>query len=446
MRRPKPPAVPVSSGSGLAPTASFGLDASAPLMLYILALMLIPANLVVPALGATGTPAILIGLCALLWWVVAEISRSTITAAPRQPVRWATLGFILCVLVSYVVATSRPIDGIELNSADRSLLLVASWAGLIFLTSDGLTTAEKVARPLRVLSVLGGVVAVVGILQFATGWQITNLIQIPGLTTNQSLNSVYGRDGFNRAAGTATHPIEFGVVLTMILPLALHFAFTDRHRSLLMRWWPVAAITFAIPITVSRSAIIGVVVALAIVMPLWSKQRRRVAYVAIAAVIGIVFVAIPGMLGTLTHLFTGISNDSSAASRTGSYDLAFEFIARAPFFGRGLGTWLPEYRILDNQYLGLLIEVGVVGTLAVLGVFVISIATAFAARKRTPDPTLRSLAQALAALVAAGACSFATFDAFGFPQVSGVVFFGIGAIGALSNALKSGRARSRARR
>src|SRR2546430_13733022 len=61
-------------------------------------------------------------------------------------------------------------------------------------------------------------------------------------------------------------------------------------------------------------------------------------------------------------LFTGISRDDSALSRTDSYAVAGAFISRAPLLGRGPATWLPPYRILDNQFLGSLIEIGVGGT------------------------------------------------------------------------------------
>ena len=74
---------------------------------------------------------------------------------------------------------------------------------------------------LRRLTYLGGAIASLGLLQFATGQPFTNYIQIPGLSINNELVSVLNRGGLVRPAGTAIHPIEFGAVLTMILPLAL---------------------------------------------------------------------------------------------------------------------------------------------------------------------------------------------------------------------------------
>lgn len=421
---------------GPSPAGKTRIDAAWLLTAYVAVLMFIPANLTISALGSIGTPALIIGLCALVWWIGAQMNRTYSTLTPPQPIRRAMLCLTIAVLASYVAATVRPIDGLELNGADRGLLLIASWLGLVLLVSDGLIDLNRLEATLRMLVLAGGIVAVIGIVQFITGDPLIDVVQIPGLTPNTQLTSIYDRGGFTRAAGTSTHPIEFGVVLSMILPLALHFALADAHRNRVVRWFPVAAIAFAVPITISRSALLGVVVALAILIPTWPRKRRRTSYGVIVAVLLGIYVAIPGMLGTLIKLFTDISTDDSARSRTDSYALAFDFIKRSPFFGRGLATFLPEYRILDNQYLELLIEIGVVGTIAILLLFVVAIRLAFINRKIAPEPRTQSLAQSLGAMVAAGACSFATFDAFAFPQASSLVFLGIGCIGALSNTLR----------
>jgi O-antigen ligase len=133
----------------------------------------------------------------------------------------------------------------------------------------------------------------------------------------------------------------------------------------------------------------------------------------------------------MLRLFTGISEDASARSRTDSYALAFEFVGQHPVFGRGLSTFLPRYRILDNQYLGLLIEAGIVGLVAFLALLVTALVVALRLSRTLPDPSDRGLARSLMATIACAALSCLTFDVFGFPQVSGMLFFAIGAIGVL---------------
>lgn len=418
----------------LAPTPTpAGTNVAWMVNIYILALMVIPANLTIAALGSVGTPALLLGICALVAWLGIQMNRSSATLSPSQPIRRAMFLMTIAVLASYIAATVRPIGGTELSGADRGLLLMASWLGVVLLTADGFPGIPSLEKTLRLLSYAGGAVAILGLLQFATGQALIDFIQIPGLTPHTELLSVNDRSGYNRVAGTASHPIEYGVVLSMLLPLALHFAFADKNRAWIIRWFPVIAIAFAIPISVSRSALVASAAALIVLIPTWPKSRRRWSYLAIVGVIVVVYVSIPGMLGTLTKLFTGIGNDTSAASRTNSYEIAWDFIVRSPIVGRGLLTFLPEYRILDNQYLGLIIEVGVLGTAAFIGLVVTAIIVAARVRRGSKNPVVRSFAISLTALLVAGACGFATFDAFSFPQVSDLLFLGVGLIGALSN-------------
>jgi len=145
----------------------------------------------------------------------------------------------------------------------------------------------------------------------------------------------------------------------------------------------------------------------------------------------VLFVTLPGFLGTITGLFTGIANDSSAQSRTGSYAIATEFIQRAPVFGRGFSTFLPSYWILDNQYLGLLIEMGIVGLAGMLLLLTSGAVAAVRSRRRSLEPDVRQIGQALAASVTCGAVSLALFDLLGFPMSAGILFLMLGLCGAL---------------
>lgn len=406
-------------------------DAVTVLTFFIILLFGIPGQLIFGPLGGAGSPAQLLGMVALLWWAGYQLSRRHIPPPLRQPIRRALLVFVAAVLASYVVATVRPISDVELLAADRGLLSLSAWLGIVFVAADGIPSRARLDTLLRRLVVAGGAVALLGIAQFKTGASYTNFIQIPGLSQNSDLTSVIGRSGFSRPAGTALHPIEFGIVLTMILPIAIHFAISDRDRSVVRRWFPVLALALAVPISISRSAIVCTTVVLAFLIPSWARPLRRRAYAAITVLLGLVFVAVPGILGTLVGLFSGISSDSSAQSRTGSYTLAWEYISRAPLFGRGFQTFLPAYHILDNEYLLATIEIGFVGLATLLALFITGVTTAWRSRKLSSDPTTRQLAQALAASVAAGGASFALFDALSFGQLTNLIMLVLGAIGAL---------------
>ena len=403
-------------------------DGSSLLSLFLFLLFVIPARFVFGPLGAAGTPAQLIGMFAALWWAAHRLGIPRARRTQPQPVRRAMLGFSACVLLSYVAATVRPISDVELRSTDRGLLGLCAWLGIVLVSGDLILSRDRLDQLLRRVVMAGGALATMGLVQFQTGLMLTNYLQLPGLTTNGDLSQITARGGLNRPAGTATSPIEFGVVLTMVLPLALHYALADGHRGLFRRWFPVLAIALAIPVSISRSAVICTVVVMAFLVPTWSPHRRRMALVVGSALLGAVFVVVPGILGVILGLFTGIGHDSSAQSRTDSYNIAWAFISGSPAVGRGFGTFLPSYRILDNQYLLSTIELGFVGIASVLLLFMAGIVGGVRVRRRSSEPTTRSLGQAVAAAIAAGAASFAFFDAFSFAITAGMMFAMLGAV------------------
>jgi polysaccharide biosynthesis protein PslJ len=416
----------------LSPTATNTAgDAVTFLTIYIVLLLGLPSRYVFGPLGSAGTPAQILGMGALLWWVGHYLSRTYTVVPVSDPIRRAMLGFGAAVLASYAVAMVRPIDAVEMRAADRGLLTLCAWLGIFVVASDGIPSRARLDVLLRRLALGGGLIAVLGLLQFQTGMALTNYLKLPGLTENSELRSLGARDGFVRPAGTALHAIEFGVVLAMLLPIAIHYAIHDTDKSTLRRWFPAGAIVAAVPISISRSAVVCTIVVMAMLLPTWQPAVRRVAYVCSVGLLAATYVLVPGMLGAMTRMFTGIANDGSALSRTDSYAVAAEMISRAPVFGRGFSTFLPAYRILDNQYLAVVIEMGVVGLAAILTLFAVGLSAAMGVRRRSRDQPIRQLAQALAASLAAGVVSLAFFDAFSFPMVAGLIFFLLGVISAL---------------
>jgi O-antigen ligase len=216
----------------------------------------------------------------------------------------------------------------------------------------------------------------------------------------------------------------------MVFPIALSLALTDTARSNLRRWAPVALMAPAIMLSISRSAFLGVAVGILALFPsLPRKARVRLGAAALGLVV-VMYIAVPGMLGTVRNLFESISADSSTTSRTDSYGLVGIFVERSPWFGRGFGTFLPEYRILDNQYLGILIELGLVGLAAFGAVMVTAIVVSVRGRRASTELLPRQLGAALAAAMLSGTVMTGFFDSFSFPMAAGTLFLIAGLAGA----------------
>lgn len=406
-------------------------DASTILTVVALLALLIPSRFTVGPLGGAGGPATLVGVAALGGWLFMHVSRVFPRVVVPLPFRTAMLAFGGAALASFVVVANRPGADDELRLSALAIIVLASWAGIALMATDFLIGWQSIDTLVARLTTMVGFYALFGIVQYFTGRAGTEwFAAIPGLSLNTQLDSIANRDGLLRPASTAIHAIEFGVVLTSLLPLCLHVLLYGRALPSWRRWFPTIAVIAAIPLCISRSAIVTGAVALAVLLPTWPSRARTwtLGGVAVAAVA--TFVSAPGVLGTIENSFTKIGTDSSALSRTDSYGVAMEFIARSPWIGRGFGTFLPDYRILDNQYLLTTIEVGAIGLAALLAVFVTSLVCARLVRRRSSDPRRRDLAQALFASIAAAAVGFAFFDALSFPQFAAVVFLVLGLNGA----------------
>lgn len=407
-----------------------GIDGASVLTVYIVLLLAIPSPMVVPALGSAGAPSSLWAVGSFGLWLWFQVHRAHDDHEGQQPVRLAALIWLLVMLAVYVHAMARPISGDEISPADNGLLKLVGLCGVLLVANDGIPTLGRHRAVARRLVIGAGIVAALGLIQYATKQVLVDRFSIPGLASGNAAFSLAERSGLARPSGTSTHPIEYGVVLTMILPLAITFAMrAQRHR-----WFfrcILLAMSFAIFLSISRSAMLCALVAVVVLGATWRWTERLIAFLLFVVLSAVVYVTIPGVLGTITRLFTGASEDPSIASRTGSYEIAFEFISNSPLLGRGFGTFLPKYWILDNGYLGLLIEGGVVGFAGLVAVIISAMFAARRARALATDPFDRDLAQALLAAVCAGACALAFFDTFGFPQSAGTFFLVLGLAGSM---------------
>jgi len=405
------------------------------LTVYIVVLLAIPTRLVIGPLGSAGAPSMLIGLMSFGMWGIMIATRARSSPTLRfYPMRWALGALILTSALSYALAMSRPINGDEVSPADVAMLSLISWAGTMLLATDGIRTRQRVNDLMWRLVLAGGALALLGIAQFVLAMPLVDLIHIPGLTETGP-GSLFVRNGLIRPNGTATHPIEYGAILAMILPLALHVAFQHTNRRLVWRWIPVLAIAAVIGISGSRSAYLCAIAGVLVCIFTWTPLLRR--WVIGVGVAGLVLVSLvwPRLTRVIVGLFSNPAGDPSIGSRTDSFTLAWAFFVDHPLLGRGFGTFLPKYRIFDNQFLVSLVSVGVLGVLALLAVAVVA-ATEMrhVARAALPADGVRTrdLAGSLIGAVVAGFVSMAFFDAFSFPMTMGTLFLILGIVGALA--------------
>lgn len=156
------------------------------------------------------------------------------------------------------------------------------------------------------------------------------------------------------------------------------------------------------------------------------REILRLAPLGLLAVVAMLAIT-PGALGTIKSRVTNAQQtDASTLGRTRDYDAIKPDVVTHPVIGRGYGSYDPgKYRILDNDYLGLLIETGALGLLAFFGMLG-SVAYAAHGPVRVRDPVRAP--PALAALGAAAAFGTVTimFDSLSFAQAPYMFFFAAG--------------------
>jgi O-antigen ligase len=408
------------------------LDAVTLLTFYLFLLMAIPQALQFAPLGGVGQPSTVLAVVLFGVYLLAWLQPASTLDRERQPMRVVGVLWFSAIVASYVSATQHALPTLEQNAADRGLILAAGWLGILVLAADGIDSMERLRTLLRRIVLGGTAIAALGMAQFFTGLDAARYIVIPGLSSQEPYTDLLGRGSFNRPSATAAHPLEFATVLAICLPLAIHQARYAPPGLRLRRWLQVALIAATLPMTVSRTAFLGLIVGGIVVLSTWPKRDRRVAYLVVIGSTIALRAVIPGLLGTIRNLFLGIGTDASAQERNLAFKLAAPFIAQHPWFGRGFGTLLPlSYFFTDDQYLNSLVETGIVGLLALITLFVAGWSVARSTRRLTADEEIRHLAQCLAASVAVAMVCFATFDALGFEIAAGLTVLLLGCIGAM---------------
>ncbi len=326
------------------------------------------------------------------------------------------------------------------STALKALTFFLSFVLVFYLVVSVVRTEAAATVVVKTLVAGGAVLAVLAVLEARTGvTPFTRLDAVlPFLTADPSFSSGLGRGGSQRAFGSAEHPIALGAALVMLIPFAVYVA-----RIGSARWYlALVALVVGVLATVSRTGIVMLLVLGVVFLVLRPRETRRLWPLLLPALVATHF-AVPGTLGSIKQAFlpeggllaqqSATTGDCNADGRIADLGPTLAEVGQKPVLGHGFGTRVVTGEesnacILDNQWLGTLLDLGVVGALAWLWLFLAVLHRLGGAGKHDPSP-LGWLAVAVAASVTAYAVAMLTFDAFSFIQVTFLLFIvlGIGA-------------------
>ena len=349
--------------------------------------------------------------------------------------------FALGVLGSELANPSR----VSLYQGNVVKTLAVLFGAIIafYLTVNFVTSRRAVETTLTVLVLGGSVLAVLALLEANSGWTpFAHLDRyVPFLSPSEAENfSDAFRGGRLRALSSSEHPIAFGALLAMLVPIAAAVAL---RRKTPLWWLSLLVLAVGSVATISRTPVLMIVAAGFMFACLRPRESARFAP-AVICVIAATHFAMPGALGALRVAFdpnllvvegSQLPQSQYAGGRLTDLTPSIEEVKAKPLLGSGVGTRIvvgdtANARILDNQWLGSLLEMGVIGVAGLVWFFARAIRRLIRAARRVPDDDSILLAGVAAAIVAYTVGMF-TYDAFSFPQTEFAFFVIVGVGSAL---------------
>lgn len=397
---------------------------------YLVVLFLPQRLMLLPSAGFLGSQSILAGLGLGLLWFLARLRRGT-WGHPDAVTTGIGL-FVVTLLFSYALAPGVT-TGSEVRGTDRTLVSWLCYVAVAVFVMDCVRRREDIERLGLVLLGLAALVALGGVAEsLVRSFSVHDAIRSLGLLSGAPAVPDM-RDGLRRAVSTSGHPIELAALCAVLVPLALHYTRAGRRSVRIFAAFAIIMLLAATLGTVSRTGFIALAVGL-FAYAAATGVRFLIRFLVAASVLATVVVVtdVGGIMTTVAGLF-GSPKDPSIQGRVKDYGQVAEFVTSHPLFGRGVGTFIPSrYFVLDNQYLGLLVEGGIAALVAfgfLLGATMAVAARGLRVNRVTDAPDITA---AFAAIVVSLATTACFFDLLAFRQVGSILFLAIGAIAALN--------------
>jgi hypothetical protein len=403
---------------------------------FLAMLFLVPFQSIELPGGANLDRPLLVAL-ALLWFcTLALVSGAARPRVKLTGVHFAVFAFFALCCLGVALNGGALANMDEIGLAAKKLALLLSYI-VFFVIVASVVRPREVPRYVALMVGLGAVLAVATIIEyrahyniFYSLWARVLPVTIPGeLDTHDSIGRL-------NVLGPTDQPLELAALLAMVLPFALMGSIeaATRRRRLLY----IAAVGLLIAAGVATSRKTSLVAPAAAILLLAVYRPRTVvrSLLGLALVLGVlVHATSPGALGSVfAQLEPGhVSSVATTTDRVARYDAVMPDIMSHLLIGRGYGSYDPhKYRILDNEYLGVVIAVGLLGLVGYLAILLTMMMLAHRTI-RGPDPRRAGLALASLASVGVILVVSALFDVFSFPHVPYLLFFVGGMIVALRN-------------
>ncbi len=344
--------------------------------------------------------------------------------------------YLVCVLISFATnAAALAHQTLVTNSIGAVVTFLMLLVPFV-ITRQLLDREQLVNRLLVFLVWAGVVVSFFALFEYATRINVFRIYNrvLPLAVLREELDATTTTGAF-RAFGSAQHPIALVVMLCMLLPVALWLSrYAAWPRNLVNRrivyGLAMLGLFGGIMAAISRTAVVVLAVMMFLLLVLKPKLAGTVTLIGAPFLILLALVR-PRVFETVFLSF--LDPDSLVASqytspgwagqgRLADLEPALRIVAQHVFFGTGLGSRIvvgdnANSFILDNQWLGNLMDLGVLGTIGLLIFMTVPVFKLLRfAFTETLERRHADLAIAICAATVGYMVSMYFFDAFSFIQ------------------------------
>lgn len=368
---------------------------------------------------------VLIGLMIAVWLAQKVTGTLPRPRRRRTAVERAVLVYTSIMLVSIVLNVDRIFQLNELTFAEKRLSQMLGYIIFFFIVISAVRITE-IANYAKLILVLSGLTALGALYEAHSGINLfytwTAKLLSPIATVIPPATNIHPPGGDRPIViGPTAHGLALASMLTIALPFAV-LPLLERRKRLAMSkrltYLVLIGLILAAELATGRKTAVVAPIAAFAVLIAYNRRLLRWAPIAVIILIPVIHVAAPGQLGTVADLLGTASGSASTQARVSDYFAVAPDILNHLILGSGYGTLNADnhrwYRILDNEYLDELFQVGFLGLLAYLAIVITALSTAHRVIKSGGVRAPPALAAA-AGCAAFGVVS-ATFDAASFPQ------------------------------
>jgi hypothetical protein len=369
-----------------------------------------------------------LGAVALVW-----IASWAAVRGPGRPrivltrVHVAALVFFSLACLGTVLNATALVNLAEFTTVFKKLILLGSYI-LFFVVVSSVVRPSEVPRFARLVLGLAVITAVATVIEYRTdfnvfySWWSTVL---PGSVMPPE--GLEGLDSIGRGTvlGPTGHALELATLLGMAIPIAIVMMIdTEDLRRRALCGLALAVLVAGALATQRKTAVIAPLSSILVILA-YRPRLFLTRAVPLGLVLGLLVAFMsPGAIQSMVYQLkpAQFTQVRSSQDRASDYDGVVPDITHHLLLGRGYDSYDPhKYRILDNEYLGLVVGVGFIGLASFLAILAAALSAA--------HPTIvRGGARSTYALAVAGALvvfgvSMLLFDALSWPHVPYLMFF-----------------------